>query len=76
MSVVTLKSKNDSIECQYSLGEVVVLKSGGPAMTIREIYPPKNGSPMMIETDWFDESEHWSGEFFIHQILAYPESEE
>lgn len=38
---------------QYLPGDVVVLKSGGPDMTVKSV----SGDPLMVDVVWFDGSE-------------------
>jgi uncharacterized protein YodC (DUF2158 family) len=74
MSVLELRTPTEIVnipQTKYQLGDVVVLKSGGPTMTIRILYPPKGRSGWMIETDWFNDCEHWSGEFFEEELINF-----
>lgn len=56
-------------------GEVVVLKSGSPPMTVRVVAPAKGRSQATISVDWFMGEEHYSGTFFENQLVV-PEFEE
>ncbi len=40
---------------EIKVGDVVVLKSGGPRMTVRSV-EPKNGHPTTIHCMWYCES--------------------
>jgi uncharacterized protein YodC (DUF2158 family) len=49
------------MQSKFQVGEVVVLKSGGPEMTVSEI--AKNRGGLLIRATWFEEGELKRGQF-------------
>jgi len=50
----------------FNTGHIVVLKSGGPAMTVREIF--QNG---VVSTNWFVKGKLHEGEFTPDNIKIW-----
>jgi uncharacterized protein YodC (DUF2158 family) len=46
----------------FSIGDVVQLKSGGPLMTVTDVGAGMDGTPM-IDCVWFDKTEQKYGTF-------------
>lgn len=51
---------------QLKTGDVVILKSGSPTMTIRKI--GNYSGVQMADCDWFEKSTHHSGRFALDQL--------
>lgn len=47
---------------QFKVGDVVMLKSGGPKMTVKEVGPDFGGKPR-VWCDWFDGAKRMSDDF-------------
>ena len=62
---MTEPKKARRIQRPFQIGHVVVLRSGGPAMTVRKLgdYGSK-----IIECDWFFEGNLYSRTFFPEQL--------
>ena len=41
------------VEIKFKVGDVVLLRSGGPAMTVWEIRPPQQGYIIVYGVTWF-----------------------
>jgi uncharacterized protein YodC (DUF2158 family) len=55
-------------------GDVVVLKSGGPKMTVKKFaWNPSKGeySKDKVECTWFEESKLLEGSFYLSEIKKY-----
>jgi uncharacterized protein YodC (DUF2158 family) len=48
------------------VGDVVILLSGGPAMTVRDVFP--NGS---VTTNWFVKGKLLEGTFLVENLRAW-----
>ncbi|TXD37906.1 DUF2158 domain-containing protein [Lujinxingia vulgaris] len=58
-------------EARFKAGDIVVLKSGGPKMTIQE---DSNRPPHRYECKWFSGSKV-QRDWFAEESLAYPGDE-
>jgi uncharacterized protein YodC (DUF2158 family) len=56
------------MQSKFQVGEVVVLKSGGPEMTVSEI-ANNRGAPL-IRTAWFEEGKLKRGQFSEGSLKA------
>lgn len=59
---------------KFRTGDVVVLKSGGPALTVRMITKGatgKNGSPDLIRVNWFVDGEEMTADFLAEQLVLF-----
>lgn len=55
---------------EISVGDVVTLKSGGPAMTVSEIGQNDRTQKFVASCKWFDKNEQVKGEVFNLELLA------
>ena len=53
-----------------NIGDLVVLKSGGPLMTVRAYIPGKGGIQGSVTVDWFVSDENYSATFYENQLMA------
>jgi len=57
------------------VGDVVMLKSGGPPMTVTEISPIGESGTKYVWTEWFDEKQNAKkGDFSLTSVSKMPES--
>lgn len=55
----------------FSLGDIVVLKSGGPAMTIDKIVPAQYGDPLKYYCRWFKGATAEGGSYTEHSLELF-----
>jgi uncharacterized protein YodC (DUF2158 family) len=53
---------------QFKIGDVVLLKSGGPEMTIEEIGRWQESQVDQAKCSWFDENKKKSGIFVLESL--------
>ncbi len=66
--VVSLDKKS------FNTGDLVVLKSGSPLLTVRNHIPGKGSFPGTVTVDWFVSEENYNATFYENQ-LVYPKGE-
>lgn len=49
-------------------GDVVMLKSGGPAMTVSSIYKQEYGDSVVAWCAWFEDKKATGSEFKLHML--------
>ena len=49
---------------RFSVGDIVILKSGGPLMTVDDARPDG-----IVEAVWFDDDDHICGHAFVASML-------
>jgi uncharacterized protein YodC (DUF2158 family) len=59
----------DRVKSEFARGTIVRLISGGPSMTVADVYPDG-----VIETVWFDESASVHRDGFDYRELVLPRS--
>lgn len=62
--VVSFGKKNS-----VNVGDIVVLKSGSPLLTVRTIIPGKGDVQGMTTVDWFVEGENYNATFYENQLI-------
>ena len=55
-------------ENEIKEGDVVMLKSGGPAMTVSSVYKQEYGSDMVAWCAWFEGKKATGAEFKLHML--------
>ena len=60
---------HDTMTDSFRPGEIVVLKSGSPPMTVRSVTGGNKRSPMFVKVDWFAEADNMSTDFLADQLL-------
>jgi uncharacterized protein YodC (DUF2158 family) len=63
------------MEHKFKVGNVVALKSGGPAMTVSELVEIVGGK-IAVNTTWFDPDEKLQNGNFLEDLLVLDEEEE
>ncbi len=56
-------------KAKFEPGDVVVLKSGGPAMTVRGTDSPWADNRIRVTTNWFDEEDKLHQDGFVEDTL-------
>ncbi len=55
----------------WNVGDLVVLKSGGPALTVRNFVPGTGKNQGTVTVDWFMEAENLQGTFYENQLIHF-----
>ena len=57
---------------RFKVGDVVVLKSGGPALCIRMLVKAAGrGQPDLVRVNWFVEGEEMTADFLAEQLVSF-----
>lgn len=62
-------SESPKTNQRFNVGDIVMLKSGGPALTVRQYIPGKGRNQSTTLVDWFLSDEHYSATFFGDQLV-------
>ena len=64
-SPLKAQSKQDNL----AIGDVVVLKSGGPLLCVRNYIPGKGKQCATVTVDWYVSDENYSATFYEEQLI-------
>jgi uncharacterized protein YodC (DUF2158 family) len=64
------------VKSTYEIGDLVVLKSGGPVMTVEETFEIRPGKEEQVRCQWFSGKKLESGVFPVASLKAPPESQQ
>lgn len=59
----------------FEVGEVVMLKSGGPSMTVESLDDGFSEKDMKVMCLWFDNDQHIQEKLFRQDVLDYAATE-
>jgi uncharacterized protein YodC (DUF2158 family) len=60
----------------FKIGDIVVLKSGGPKMTVSSVIDDEYGIQKFIRTTWFSGAKRASGDFPPEVLIFPPEPDQ
>ncbi len=58
--------------CKFEIGDVVHLKSGGPAMTIEDVWFGDDSREWFVRCSWFDERKKFQSDFNARALAIAP----
>lgn len=56
---------------RFVVGDIVMLKSGSPPMTVRLYSTARGGSTALVTVDWFNELENLTANFLPEQLVIF-----
>ena len=71
----TITHKEEVKMSNLATGSLVILKSGGPIMTVEKVYEAADGD-VRVSCHWFDKSKSLSGTFRPEMLKEYNPEED
>lgn len=73
-NIITIRQQSTRKQ-RFSVGDIVMLKSGSPPLTVRMYSAARGSSNAIITVDWFNELENLTATFLPDQLVIFDDED-